>query len=347
MSAQAYSKVVPYARHVLRLLLRPESLREMSEASGLAEALTALPDNLYPGLREARTRREAEVAVWRGYLSVVSKAVKLSPGHSKTAIGLYRLLEEARDVLILAEASRAGRALEALERLPTAQVEDSPLSRLKGEVEALQSPQRLVEAVEDRMLRVLLETAISFEQKAGVPGALLFYYAPFTARAASNAIASLPSRERSLYSRVICPRILYILVAGLVSAKERGFDARLVDEAFQGVGVCGLRWVEARTAYEREPDPQSLASSLSHLIPGWKVEGGVAEMLESARRASRLESRRRALNAIASYPFQAGFVAAVLELARLEAEDLTSLIGALSLRLKREEYAPRLSVQIT
>ncbi|MCE4611654.1 MAG: V-type ATPase subunit [Desulfurococcales archaeon] len=346
MSAQAYAKVAPYARHVIRLLLKPESLREMTEATSLAEALTALPENLYPGLREARTRREAEIAVWRGYLDVVSKAVKLSPKHSRTAIGLYRLLEEARDVLVLAEASRAGRALEALERLPTAQVEGSPLAELKGEVEALQSPQRLAEAVEDKFLRGVLESAISFEQRAGVPGALLFYYAPFTARAASEAIASLPSMERGLYSRVTCPRILYIVVAGLVGAKDRGLDARLLDEAFQGVSVCGLKWGDVRTVYEREPDPQSLASSLSHLIPGWRVEGSVAEILESARRASRLESRRRALNAIASYPFQAGFVVAVLELARLEAEDLTSLIGALSLRLKKEEYAPRLSVQI-
>ena len=195
-------------------------------------------------------------------------------------------------------------------------------------------------------MRVLLETAITFEQRAGVPGALLFYYAPFTARATSEAIALLPSRERGLYSRVVCPRILYIIIAGLVNAKERGFDARLVDEAFQGVGICGLRWDDVKTTYEREPDPQSLASSLSHLIPGWKVEGSVAEILESARRASRLESRRRALNAIASYPFQAGFIAAVLELARLEAEDLTSLIGALSLGLKKEEYAARMSIQI-
>ncbi len=346
MSAQAYAKVVSYARNLLRLLLKPEALREAAEASSIQEAVASLPDTIYQGLKDAKTRADAERAIWGGYLRAVYKAVRLAPTHASRALSLFSLLEEARDALVLAEAVRSGRGPEALEGLPSAHVDQSPLSRLRGEVDALQSVQRLSETVGDKRISALLEEALSFEQKSGVRGTLMFYYAPFAAKAAGYAISSLPGGERGLYSRVVCPRVLYIVVSALVQAKERGLEARLVDEAFQGVSVCGFKWEDARGIYEREPDPQGLAASMAHLLPGWKTEGGVAEILESARRAYRFEARRRSSAAIAGYPFQAGFVAAVLELARLEAEDLVSVLTGIALRLKPEDYAPRLSLKI-
>ncbi len=348
MGAAGYAKVVPYIRYLLGRRLRGDTLRELLEAGSVADAVSLMPDTIYEGLREARTLRDAEREVWRGYFKAVLRAGELSPGKAYDAVTLPLRLEEAKDLLSLLEASRRGGALEAVERLPTALLESSETSRIAGGgAEVLQSPQRIVEEVRSPVLRRILEGALSFEQRSGVRGAILLYYAPAAARLLRQATATLSGAEARGYESVVCPRITYILVSGVLQAKESGIEARAMDEAFSSIEACGFSWRRVKPIYEREPDAPSLASTISGIIGGWKAEGELPELLEGARRVVRAEIRRRAERAVSGYPFQAGFVAGGLELLRLEAEDLIAVLTGVHLKLKPEEYIYRASLKVT
>ena len=344
MSAQAYAKAVVYVRSVLRLLLKPEVLREVVEAGSFHEALATLPETIYPGLRDAKSPSDAERAIWAGLLEAYSKAARLSPPHVRPAILLPAALEELKDLLILMDAAQRGAAEAVARRIPTAAVGWSETSKLSREPEALQSPQRLVESISSPALRARASSALQLSQRWRASP--LLYYAAGALEAASEAISSVPPRERRLYISVVCPRLRYIVVSGLLQAKDQGVDPRMLGEAFGAKTACGLSWRLLRGSYEREPDPQGLAQSLQHLIPGWRAEGSIPSILEAARRAVRASLWSRASAAIAGYPFQAGFIAGGMELVRLQSEDLMMVLSAVHLGLKPDDYLYRMAVAL-
>jgi len=342
VGAAGYARVLPYARIVLSRLLSVDRLKEVMQSRSVEEVAAALRDSLYPGAGEAKSIEDLERAVWRGYFGVLSKMKKLAPGSAWEPLRLYVDLEEAKDILVIAQAAARGGT--PPRDLPSYY---APESRSLALAKALQENpgSRPQEVAPDPAVARLVEEALAFERQVGVPGALLLYYTRAVKESMLNALSSMGAAERVLFARVACPRIRYILVSTMLEAKAAGVEARSLDQVLGGPSVCGIEWSSIRGVYEREEDYYGLAGSLREYT-GWKLEGEtLGRILESAKAQYRLEAREAAGAAVSSYPMQPGFLAGVVELVKLEAEDVVLLSTAVHLNLKPEEIAGKLSIQ--
>ena len=342
MGAAGYARVVPYARIVLSRLLSVERLKEVMQSRSVEEVAAALRDSLYPGAGEARNVEALEAAVWRGYFDVLSKIKSLAPEEAWRPLRFYVEAEEYKDILLIAQASSRGDA--PLSSLPSYYAPESRSLMLFKALE--ENPgSRPQDVAPDPATAKIIEEALAFEKQVGVPGSLLLYYAKAVKDSALSAYESMPAAERRLFSRVTCPRVRYVLVSAMLEAKATGIEARHLDLIMAGPRICGIEWSSIRGVYEREEDYYGLAGSLREYT-GWRLEGEtLGRILESAKTQYKLEARNAAEAAVASYPMQPGFLAGVVELTRLEAEDVVLLSGAVHLRLKPEEIAGKLSVQ--
>lgn len=342
MGASGYARVLPYARVVLSRLLTVDRLKEVMQSRSVEEVAAALRDSLYPGAGEARSIEALEEAVWRGYFSVTAKILEMAPNEAWEPLRFYVEIEEAKDLLVIAQSTSRGST--PPEKLPSYY---APESRSLALYKALESnpgskPQ---DVAPDAETARLIEEALAFEKQVGVPGALLLYYARAVRDLALRATASLAPSGRRLFSRVICPRVRFILVSTLLEAKAAGIEARHLDPIVGGPRVCGFEWSSIRGVYEREEDYYGLSGSLREYT-GWRLEGEtLGRILESAKAQYKAEAREASEAAVASYPMQPGFLAGVLELVRLEAEDVILLASAVHLSLRPEEIAGKLSTQ--
>ncbi len=342
MGASGYARVLPYARIVLSRLLTVDRLKEVMQSRSIEEVAAALRDSLYPGAGEARRIEDLEEAVWRGYFGVLDEINRLAPEEAWRPLRFFVEVEELKDVLVIAQAvARGGRPPE---RLPSYHAPESRSLALAKAIE--ENPgSKLQDVAPDPEIARLAEEAIAFEKQIGVPGGLLLYYARAVRSAAEKALESMSATERRLFTRVVCPRIRYILVSTMLEAKAAGVEARHLDAILGGPRLCGLDWSSIRGVYEREEDYYGLAGALREYT-GWKLEGDtLGRILESAKSQYRREAREASEAAIASYPMQPGFLAGVVELVRLEAEDVVLLSSAVHLSLKPEEVVGKLSVE--
>ncbi len=342
MGASGYARVLPYARIVLSRLLTVDRLKEVMQSRSVEEVAAALRDSLYPGAGEARRIEDLEEAVWRGYFGVLEGIRRLAPEEAWRPLRFFVDVEEFKDVLVIAQAVSRGGSPPG--RLPSYYAPESRSLALARALE--ENPgSKLQDVAPDPEIGRILEEALAFEKQIGIPGGLLLYYAKAVRVAAEKALDSVGAAEKRLFSRVVCPRIRYILVSTILEAKAAGVEARHLDAVMGGPRLCGLEWGSVRGVYEREEDFYGLAGALREYT-GWKLEGDtLGRILESAKSQYRREARAASEAAVASYPMQPGFLAGVIELVRLEAEDVVLLSSAVHLSLKPEEVAGKLSVE--
>ncbi|BAN90354.1 hypothetical protein [Aeropyrum camini] len=342
--ASDYAKAVPYIRAVLSMLPDPSQYRELMESESLAEALSTASAPAFPGVKEAKSMSALEPLLWRDFASIVVKAVKLSPAKAKYAVGFNLMIEDAKDVISTLYSLRAGNLnLENISKLPTSAVEGTTLNKIVSSGEEPESVEAIVNSAPSPLLRKLY---IKLASLLSEPDKRLILYAPgpLAVSMLEAATSSLP-RESSLVWRVYCPRIKFMLISGVLQAKYSGVDARSLDTVYKGVSTCGFNWDGGvRQIYESEDSAAGLAVSLSQVIPGVRLEGGdVGSMLETLRQTTRAETLRSARAALAGYPFQAGFIAGGLEVARLAFEDMAYVLASIHMKLHKERVLARIS----
>ncbi|MCE4603617.1 MAG: hypothetical protein F7B20_01460 [Aeropyrum sp.] len=345
MSASGYAKVVPYIRAVLSTIPKPESYREAIEASSLGEAVAAVTSPSLESAREAGDIFEVGRLVWRDYTLIVNKASKLSPAKARMAVELNLLFEDLKDTLsFIFSALRGSVRLGELEKMPTSMVEGSTINNIiKSGPEAFESLSRIPEASPKPSLRRVYSQILQLVEGASPPLALLST-GPAMSWLLKEAVSSLGG-EAMLVEKVYCPRVLYSLLSGVIQAKASAMDAKSVDTVYSGVEVCGFSWDKGvRQIYESEASAEGLSASLSQLYPDFRMEGSsIGELLESLRMKSRAKSLEAGQVALASYPFQAGFVAGGLEIVRIAFEDIAYVLAASQLKVGKEAALARTS----
>ncbi len=345
-SPRLYAQTVPRLRYMLTKLTKEDKVRDVISQPSLEEAAGLLRDTLYGDSIEPGPAWRLQVRILEAHLRLVQRIARTTPPPAQPLALAFQREIEARDAFTAASMI-AGGSLE-LEMLPSARVEGTILYTVRGEQELLSTPARFLEHLRGTWLAPYVDIARSLEGEAGARA----YQLAASAAAIgvySDPLQGLEARlARRVASAALCPILKWRAASILLEARLAGLQSRSVEVLIPPVPACDIKPARLRAIYEREPTVEGLQGSLRDTL-GVRLDPQkpAREALEEARAHARREARRRALQAFSGYPFHAGLIAAALLLARLEAEDLATILTGIQLRMPPEEYLPSTTYSIT
>jgi len=340
-SARLYAYVTPRLRALLPRLAGEDKVRDAIAQASVEDAAGVLRDTLYGPYIEAGPPWRIQTRLLEGFLETVKGLAKASPPAAREAALAFAREEEARDVFAALTMLRGGGQVE-LEMLPTSRVPGTILYGLRGEQEALASPQRLLEALRRTWLAPQVEALQRLDQEAGPTRAPALAASSAALAAHASALEGLDPRVgRRVASSILCPLLAWRAASIAVYARLQGLPPRVLELLVPPSPSCGFSGRRLRSVYEREQTMEGLLAGLrDELGVRLDPQAGPREALAGARREARRAAKAAALRAYAGYPFHGGLVVAGSTLARLEAQDLATVLTGIALRAKPEEYLP-------
>ena len=340
-----YAKVVPRLRALKARLASDEKFRELATVAKIDDALAIVRETMYSRALEAKTLYGMQERMMAIFWENVSPLRELLPEKSRLVVEAFLRDEELKDLLVILARILQGKP--SIWGVPTARIEGTLTRRIASDPEAVASQTGFLEALKGSWARELVEDALQAYRETGDPAAVVWSHTPLSAMAYSQALKSLDPSDRIGAERILCPIIEYKLVSSLVQAKGMGLEPRVVDRLLSGISQCGIEWRLYRQAYDREPGPLELATSLRELARIVKLDGrNLEEVMESARRSFRLALKRACMAAYSAYPFTPALAAAGVALLRVNMEDMLAALQSIMLGLKADEYSSIMTVAI-
>ncbi len=337
-SPQKYARVTPRLRSMYAGLIKPEVFRELISTSNLDDAFSALRDTPYIEAIKAKTPDQIQSGALTVYLERARKIEYYAPKEALALVQAFYREEEAKDALVIMKAVFEGRS--ELPMLPTMNVEGSLAYRVRREPESLVSLQRLVEFFEKTWFKPYAREAYRIATEVKSSDVFLWYPLTLSVLLYSEALRSLPGMTRREVEKILCPYLLYKLVASILNAKAINIPVRELDKAYGELNVCGFKWRQIRGLYERDPSVQELFVSLRDVLPQVELDTkkDYQQALEEAKRQALRTAYKNSVAAFNGYPFTPALLAAFLMLAKIEAYDLITILTSIALRLGHDEY---------
>ncbi|MCE4612388.1 MAG: V-type ATPase subunit [Desulfurococcales archaeon] len=340
-----YAKVVPRLRALKARLVGDDKFRELAAVAKIDDALAIVRETMYSRALEAKTLYGMQERMMAIFWENASPLKELLPERSRLIVEAFLREEELKDLLVMLARIVQGRP--SIWGLPTARIEGTLAKRVASDPEAVSSQTGFLDAVKDSWAGRPVEEALQAYRETGDPAAILWSHTPLSAAAYSQALKSLDPGDRIGAERVLCPIIEYKLVSSLIQAKSMDLEPRVVDRLLSGISQCGIEWKLYRQAYDREPGPLELATSLRELAKVVRLDGrGMDEIMESARRSFKLSLKRACAAAYSAYPFTPALAAAGVALLRINMEDMLAALQSIILGLKADEYAQAMTVAV-
>ncbi len=338
-SPRAYAYLAPKARVLAaRVRAGEDRVREAIAQPSLEEAQGFLKDTLYGEAIEPGPAWRIQARVAEALAAVLDRLARAAPEPARPLARAHLREMEARDALQALRALQAGDL--QLELLPTSRVPGTILYQARQEQEPLTSPQRLRDYLRRTWLNPILEAAGEDPRLAETAAAL---------HAHAEALEALnPRRGRPEAARATCPLQAWRTAALTLDARAAGLPARSLEALTPENPTCNITPRQIRAIYEREQTTEALAVALRDTLRlPLDPSKPPLQALEEARAHARRQAKQAAYTILQGYPFHAGILAAAATLARLEAEDITTVATGLALRLPPDKYIPKTTYNIT
>ncbi len=338
MKPSIYAYTAPKI-HLLRArLARPETIRELIHASQWSDALRLLRDTrLAPFLSASATPIEAEHAVYKALYHDMEKLVKASPREVKPIAEAYMYLVVKKDIIAalryLLRGEKPSPTVFSLQDV-------SPLiERMSKELVLTPSTQRMLEYLEKTPLYKPLKNALEAYSSSN---SITLFELAVDAYIYTNILSimrKLDTYGRTLSWRILCPRVDLIALNTVFHGIIARVGHDIMAEAASMLPQCRVTRDTLQKMAE-STDFGEAAALLKYTEYGGVVEeGSPMETLRALRRMLRHRIWREANTIVDGIPFHAGYLVAGLELSRIEAEDLISIISGKRGGLSPEEIS--------
>jgi len=326
LSQFGYARILPKLRITLSNLAKTDDVRSLALVENFEEALRDASEFkiLKEEKLEARSFSEVERALNGVIIKYSLRLAKISPKPADKVAKAYLCTYVIGDLLSIFKRTALGVPF-SIETLVTPSIPGTPLYGL--EEESAESPKQLLSRIKTFEARKFALNALEAYQKMNDPGVYDLYQPLIRPVLIQSALQDLGIQSRGAVERVSCPRVIYTLISGLLYASRTKTPGDVVSNVYSGLSICRFNWNTLRQVYENNSgDPEQLYAELKRYYPIFEGRNYI-EALKQARSASLRESRKMSLAQFAGYPFQAGLIAASIELLEHEVRDIRAILA--------------------
>ncbi len=322
----SYAKILPKLRIMLANLAKTDDIRSLALVESFEEALRDAGEFkvLKEEKLEAKSFSEIERALNRIVVKYTLKLARTAPVPADKVAKAYLCTYILGDLLSIFRRTALGVPL-SIETLVTTNIPGTPLYGL--EEESLEAPKHLLARIKTYEARKFASNALEAYQKTGDLGIYDLYQPLIRPVLIQSALQGLDMQSKQAVRQVACPRLVYTLVSGLLYSSRTKTSTEILSTAYNGINICKFNWSAIRQVYENNSgDPEQLFSEIKRKFPMFEGRNYM-EALKNARSTSLRESRKRSLAQFTGYPFQAGLIAASIELLEHEVRDIRAVLS--------------------
>ncbi len=325
MKPSLYAYTAPKIHMLRARLARPETIRELIHATQWSDVLRLLRDTrAAPFLSASATPIEAEHAVYKALYKDMAMLVRAAPREIRFMADAYLYMVVKRDIVA---ALRLMLRDEKLVPEIFSLRDVSPLvDRMAKELVLTPSTQKLLEYLEKTPLYKPVREALETYSSSGSSTLFELAVDSHLYRDMAASLRHLDTYGRSASWRILCPRIDLVALNTVFHGIMARVEHSVMSEAAAMLPQCKVPRDLLQKMAE-STDFEEAAAMLKYTeYGGVVVEGSPMKTLRNLRRELRRRIWREANTVVDGLPFHAGYLVAGLELSRIEAEDLVSII---------------------
>ncbi len=325
MKPSLYAYTAPKIHALRARLAKPETIRELIHVPRWSDVLRLLRDTrVAPFLSASATPIEAEHAVYKALYRDMKMLVRAAPREIRFMADVYLYMVIKRDIVAALRIMLRGEKL--VSEIFSLRDVSLLIDKLAKELVLTPSTQKLLEYLERTPLYNPVKQALKAYSSSG--SILLFELTvdSYLYKDMIDSLRHLDTYGRNASWRILCPRIDLVALNTVFHGIMARVEHSVMSEAAAMLPQCKVPRDLLQKMAESTGFEEAAAMLKYTEYGGMVVEGSPMKTLRNLRKELRSRIWREANTIVNGLPFHAGYLVAGLELSRIEAEDLVSII---------------------